>query len=453
MNLPATASYRNILKFVWPLALGMANNALMQFADRVFLAHESAAALEAVLPAGILAYLFICFFQSVVSYSGSFGAQYFGAHDVLGCRRSYHAGLWLAFLSGFVFLALIPLGNQIFDWCQHSAAVLAREKIYYSIVMSGGVFLCGAMAAQGYFTGLGLTRTVFWVNLGGNLVNVALDPLLIFGWGPVPALGMSGAALATVLSQFLQCAILIVLAHRHVPAIPAASPSPPLAPPTFRLFVRILRFGVPSGVSSVLSILSFAIFVFVTGKVGDMAFAVSNAAFSVNYLLIAPIEGFAVGASTLVGQHQGARDAKSALRVGYRVMFLAETYVLLASAAVLLFHRPILSLFATDAAAFDSAAFISLGFTLFVLMVAWQFFDAADVVLSGALKGAGDTRFVMVWMLVCSFAFWLPIVFLVYRRHPTMPALWATMVAYVVLICVGTLLRWHFGPWRRIRLV
>ena len=448
MNFPETASYRNILKLVWPLALGMANNALMQFADRVFLAHESAASLEAILPAGMLAYLFIGFFQSIVSYSGTFVAQYFGAKDTTGCRQSYHAGLWLAFLSGFVLLALVPLGHWVFDWSGHSAAVLAREKIYYSIVMSGGVFLCGTMAAQGYFTGLGLTRTVFWVNLGGNLANIALDPLFIFGWRPIPALGMSGAALATVLAQFMQCAVLIALAHRH------SQPSQPSQhSQRSTLILRILRFGVPSGLYSVLNILSFTIFVFVTGKVGDLAFAVSNAAFSVNYLLIAPIEGFSIGASTLVGQLQGARDEKGALRAGYRVTLLAESYILVASIAILVFYKPILSLFATDAAAFDPVAFTSLGFTLFVLMVAWQFFDGADVVLSGALKGAGDTRFVMVWMLVCAFAIWLPLVFLVYRFHPTMPALWATMIAYVGVICAGTFLRWQFGPWRKIKLV
>lgn len=435
----------------------MANNALMQFTDRVFLAHESAFSLEAILPASMLAVLFVGFFQSIVSYSGTFVAQYVGAGDANGCRRSYYAGLLLAALSGIAFVLLIPFGNFIFDICGHAPAVLAREKAYYSIVMSGGLFLCGAIAAQGYFTGQRLTRLVLGVNLVGNLVNIALDPLFIFGYGPIPAGGISGAAIATVFAQAVQCAVLVGLAQRHIRATRNRAVEHPLLPAATEsirtLVLRILRYGTPAGVYSVLNILSFTIFVFVTGKIGDMAFAVSNAAFSVNYLLIAPIEGFAIGASTLVGLHQGAGHAQNALRAARRVLLMAETYILLASVAVLVFRKPILALFATDATTFDTTAFTELGTILFTLMVAWQFFDGADVVLSGALKGAGDTRFVMVWMLVCAFVFWLPLVFLVYRIHPTMPALWGTMIAYVALIGGGTWLRWQYGPWRKIKLV
>ncbi len=444
--------YGDVLKLVWPLALGMANNALMQFTDRVFLAHESAASLEAILPSSILAYLFICFFQSVVAYAGTFVAQFHGAGDNRGCARSYAAGLVLSLASAFALVALIPVGHAVFAWSGHAPAVLAREKTYYSIVLLGGVFLCGTMAAQGYFTGRGLTRTVFVVNLVGNFLNIALDPLLIFGWGPVPALGMAGAAIATVFAQAIEFAVLFTLAQRHVRQLKSKA-TPPAEEPFARLLARILRFGVPSGLYSTLNMLSFTIFVFVTGKLGDLAFAVSNAAFAVNYLLIAPIEGFSVGASTLVGQFQGRGDSDGARRAGRRTLVLAEIYLVVASALILCFYEPILGLFAADTAALDRAAFISLGFTLFLLMSAWQCFDGADVVLSGALKGAGDTRFVLVWMLVSAFAFWLPLVFVVYRYWPTMPALWSTMIAYVVVICLGTAIRWCRGSWRHFQLV
>ena len=443
--------YRDVLKLVLPLALGMANNALMQFTDRVFLARESTASLEAILPASMLAFTFVCFFQSIAAYSGTFVAQYHGAGNPRGAAASCRAGILLSLAAGVVLALLIPLGRIVCDWCGHPPDVLAREKTYYTIVMSGGFFLCAAMAVQSFFTGIGHTRLVFWVNLLGNAANILLDYLLIFGCGPIPASGIAGAAVATVIAQVLQFAVLTAFAWPHIFGRRAPSGGPPT--PGEHLIWRMLRFGAPAGIYSVLNILSFAVFVFLTGRVGDMALAVSNATLTVNYLIYAPIEGFAIGASTLVGQCQGAGDSVGASRAGRRTLILAEIYIIIAALAALAFHGPILDLFVADTATFDHVAFKSLGFTLFLLMMAWQCFDCADVVLSGALKGAGDTHFVMIWMLLCSFGLWMPLLFLVYWLHPTMPALWSTMIAYVFVICVGTWFRWRRGPWRTIRLV
>ena len=443
--------YWKVLKLVWPLALGMANNALMQFTDRVFLARESAASLEAILPASMLAFTFVCFFQSIAAYSGTFVAQYHGAGNPRGAAASCRAGLLLSLAAGIVLALLIPLGRLVCDWCGHPLDVLSREKTYYTIVMSGGFFLCAAMAVQSFFTGIGRTRLVFWVNLLGNAANILLDYLLIFGCEPIPASGIAGAAVATVIAQCLQFAVLTTFAWPHIFGRRAYGDAPPTSGE--HLIWRMLRFGTPAGIYSVLNILSFAVFVFLTGRVGDMALAVSNATLSVNYLIYAPIEGFAVGASTLVGQHQGAGDSAGAARACRRTLVLAEIYIVGAALAALALHRPILDLFVANTATFDRNAFQSLGFTLFSLMMAWQCFDCADVVLSGALKGAGDTHFVMRWMLCCSFGFWMPLLFSVYWLHPTMPALWSTMIAYVALICAGTWIRWRRGPWRSIKLV
>ncbi len=433
-------SYREILKLVWPLALGMVNNALMQFTDRAFLARDSMESLEAVLPATMLVGIFVSFFQSAIAYSGVFVAQYHGAKDPASCVRCYRAATLLSLVAGLFMFALVPVGGWIFSLSSPSAELLARERTYYDICILGGFFVFGQMAAASYFTGLGRTRIVFFVNLIGNVANIALDPLLIFGLCGLPRLGIAGAAYATVAATALQWVILVWAAHRAIRGISAPGG-------VWRIASKILRLGIPSGGYSVLNTLSFTVFVFVTGAVGDVAFAASNACFTVNYLLIAPIEGFAIGAQTLVGQACGRGDVREAVQSARRTLVLALGFVALAAAAVLLFHRPILALFApNDASA--AAEFVRMGWILFVLMVAWQFFDATDVVISGALKGAGDARFVFCWMLIAAFLIWLPLVFVVAKVHNTMPALWGTMVVYVVVISIGSLFRWRRGKWK-----
>lgn len=454
------SAYRDVYRLVWPLALGMANNAVMQFVDRVFLSNESTASLEAVLPASMFALLFVGFFQSVVAYSGTFVAQYFGAGLEDGCRKSYKAGLFISAAFGVLLLSLVPLGNLVFDFVGHSPDVLSREKTYYSITVAGGFATCGMMAASGYFTGKGKTRLVFWVNLLGNVLNIVFDYLFIFGFNTgIPGLslkpcGIAGAAWATVIAQIVQMLVLNVIALKDtVQERKSHGQGAPCQDGTGRLILKILRYGIPSGVQSMLNCLSFVIFVFLTGKVGDLAFAVSNAAFTVNYLLIAPIEGIAVGAGVLVGQHQGAGDSHGAFQSGNRAIVIGELYVLIATTLVLVFNKELLMMFIGSVSPAEQGAFLSLGFRLFVLMVLWQYCDVADVILSGALKGAGDTRFVMVWMFVMAFPFWMPILFVTYWLHPTMVALWSTMVVYVFVFFIGTWIRWTKGPWRKIRLI
>ena len=445
-------SYREILKLVWPLALGMINNAVMQFVDRAYLANDSMRALEAVLPAGMLMWIFGGFFQSVVGYSSVFVGRYHGAGDAGKCRMTYRVALALAAAFGVMSLALIPVGNAILKATVVSPELLQDEVSYFNILMCGSFGVYGQMAAAAYFTGRGKTRIVFWANLVGNVLNIALDPVLIFGWWGVPRMGIAGAAYATVFAMVVQMVVLMAAARREKgDERREGLETGDGRREWVKLAGTILRFGVPAGLYTVLNMLSFTIFVFVTGGVGDLELAVSNACFTVNYLLIAPMEGFALGASTLVSQALGRGDPAAAAGEARRTIALGVGFVAASSALVLVFAHPILEIFASRAGG-SSEAFHSLGFTLFALMAAWQMFDAADVILSGALKGGGDTKFVMWLMLVVAFAIWLPLVFVVRHFRNTMPALWATMIVYVVIICVGSVVRWRQGRWKDMKL-
>ncbi len=447
--------YLDIVKLVWPLALGMINTAVMQFADRAYLSSYSQEALGAVLPAGMLMWIFGGFFQSVIGYSSVFVGQFYGEGAASRCRETYRGALLLAVAAGLASLPLCPLGDGILSLTTSDAALLADKRAYYGILMLGAVFVYGQMAAASYFTGLGRTRIVFWVNLLGNVLNIALDPLLIFGCDAgvlqIRPMGIAGAAYASLAAMAVQMVVLVFAAER------AIRPVPPRPACRMDILRRIMRFGVPSGLYTILNMISFAIFVFVTEHVGEteseqkLALAVSTSCFTVNYLVFAPMEGFSLGASTLVAQAIGRGDRDAAARAARRTLILGVGFVAVIATLVLLLAHEVLDIF-DEAANGDVAAFHALGMKLLALMAVWLLFDAADVIIGGALKGAGDTKFVMTWALVCAFFLWLPLVFLVRHFHNTMPALWSTMILYVVVIFAGSAIRWRRGKWRRIHL-
>ena len=139
--------YIDIVKLVWPLALGMVNTAVMQFADRSYLAAHSQDALAAVLPAGMLMWIFAGFFQSVVGYSSVFVAQFHGEGCPARCREAYRGALSLALAAGLLSLPLIPLGDWILALTTEDAALLDGKRGYYGILMAGSIFAYGQMAA------------------------------------------------------------------------------------------------------------------------------------------------------------------------------------------------------------------------------------------------------------------------------------------------------------------
>ena len=311
----STSSFLYCLKIAWPLVLAMTGNALMMFVDRLFLAHYSAVSIQAALPAGLVAFMVIALLQNVVSYSGTFVAQYAGAGSRAACARAMGQGLWLSLACVPILLATMPLGLWLFDLVGHAPDVLAAEKSYYLTLVVANLALPFGAALSGFFAGRGHTRLVMVANLIGNVANIVLDPLFIWGWGPIPELGIVGAGVATAIGQFLIVFILaaalcfephfstnrrrrVVLAWKR-----------PLA-------MRIVRFGIPNGGHVLLDVGTFTVFTFVTGWLDPIEFAASNIAFAINQLVFAPLMGIGMAASIVVGQRMGDRDPQGAARGG-----------------------------------------------------------------------------------------------------------------------------------------
>lgn len=434
-----------------PLIVSMGSYTVMHFVDRIFLARYSSTAIQAALPAGILAHTLVCFFQALCSYSGTFTAHYFGAGEIKRCVDATIQGLWMALASAPFIIMLIPLGLWLLKLTAHSAAVLSDERSYFTILMAGG-FLVPLNAALGsYFTGLGRTKINMISNFFGCSVNIVLNYMFIFGnWG-VPEMGISGAAYATLISAGSICLLewIILTNSREVKERGLKN----LLRLDFPLFKRILWFGSPSGLHLLMEVGSFSIFIMLTGKLGDLALSASNIAFSINNLAFAPLLGFSVAASTLVSQHKGAGNDQAAERAGWTAVKMALIYMTAIGATFVLFPRFYFEMFNPKDAAFTPAQLMELGVIMMVIMTAWGLFDAISIVLGGALKGAGDTRFVMWFLALSGWLLLIPGTFLLLHLGSGIIALWLWMAVYIIFVALGTTWRWCSGQWRDISLL
>lgn len=434
-----------------PLIVSMGSYTVMQFCDRVFLSRYSCTAIQAALPAGILAHTLVCFFQSLCSYSGTFTAHYFGAGDIKRCADSTIQGLWLALASFPFIILLIPLGLWLMEITAHSAAVLSDERPYFIIQMAGG-FLVPLNAALGsYFTGLGRTKINMFSNFFGCSLNILLNYIFIFGHWGLPEMGIRGAAYATLISAGTVCLLqwIIFVYSREVKERGLKN----LLRLDIPLLKRILRFGSPSGLHLLMEVGSFSLFIMLTGRLGDLSLAASNIAFSINNLAFSPLLGFGVAASTLVAQHKGAGNSEAAGRAGWTAVKMALVYMTIIGSSFILLPRFYFELFNPKDAAFTAAQLLDLGRVMMIIMTSWGLFDAVAIVLGDALKGAGDTHFVMIFLSLSGWGLLIPGAFMLLYLGYGIIALWMWLAVYILFITAGTTWRWCSGHWRDIRVI
>lgn len=449
---PADGGYRHVLKLVLPLVLSNAAYTLMQFTDRVLVSRYSSEAIQAALPASILSFCLLGFFCSIAGYSATFVAQYHGAKDVRGAVRSCTAGMWLSILFIPCFLALIPLCFWLIALAGHAPAVLALEKRYALWMLLGAPFVAMQWTLSGFLSSRNRATINAVAIAAGCILNVLLDLLLIFGYGPIPAGGLEGAAIATFIAS-LATTLLLILIVLFDPDVRATSNRDKFHP-DWELLRRVIHFGLPAGTQILLDCGAFAFFIILTGRLDALSLAASNIAMSINNLVFAPMLGFSTAASIVAGQFQGSGQPLLAKSAVFRCLKLGWCYTLALGLIFLLFPGPLLDLFRSPDAAYTTGQLFEVGRILLALMAAWGLFDAMNIVFLSALKGVGDTRFVMLYLLVIEWVFWIPpeILCICYLGGTIIDA-WIIQLIFIITLSFGFLIRWQRGKWMKIELI
>ncbi len=455
MSIPHSAhrpgSYREVLRVALPLILSMGTFTIMQFCDRVFLARYSGVSIQAALPAGILSFTLICFFQALAGYAGTFVAQYHGAGQHEDSVRATAQGIWFSLFSWPVILGLIPVGLELMKISGHAPDVLREEFRYFWILMAGAVTVPLSAALGGFFTGQGRMRANAIANIAGCVANIALDYAMIFGrWG-FPEMGITGAAIATVIAGGIPPAAQFILFLRD-PVARRMGWRRALAI-DWPLMRRMIRYGLPAGTQMVADLGAFSLFILLTGRLDAASFAASNIGFSINSVAFTPLLAVSIAASILVGQHQGRGDSAAAARTGWAALHIAWCYMLAAGLSFLLFPEGYYRLFQSRESTYTIEQLVAVGRPMMLMMAAWGMFDTVSIVMSGALKGAGDTRFVMAYMLIMGWVVWIPGEILILRRGGGIIAAWIWMTVYVLILAVGFWWRWQSGRWKTIDLI
>lgn len=450
---PSPGGYRELWRLAYPLVLSTAGMTINQFVDRILLGRHSLVNIQAALPAGIMAFTLIAGFMALCGYVNTFVAQHHGAGQPRECARMTAQGVFLALLSWPVMLALIPLGEWLLRLSNHPPAVLEAELAYFRPLLWGSVAVPLGHAIGSFYTGRGDNLRNMLAMLAGNAVNIVLDYAWIFGrWG-FPEWGIAGAAWATVIGGFVP-PLLLFLHYFGSARIRRLYDTVGTFSFQWLETRRLLRFGLPAALHFILDIGGFTFFVLLLGRLGGLELAASNIAFSINHLSFMPLVGLGVAVSTLVGQYQGRGDSATAEKAGWRGMIMGWAYAFATGLLFVLVPGPLFRIFAEKGNPASVAPLLPLARPLMIGVAAWGLLDACNIILSSALKGAGDTRFVMAWSMAVCWGFWITgeLVILLFLKAGLM-ASWVWLVLYVCILGLGFLWRFRSGRWKTIEVI
>ncbi|NLP18848.1 MAG: MATE family efflux transporter [Firmicutes bacterium] len=438
--------WRRILHLAWPAILEMVLHMMVGIVDTAMVGRLGAEELAAVGLGSRILFSTIFTFAALGTGGAALVARSIGAKDPEGANRIAAQALVLGLLAGgIVALAGFYLANYIFTWVRVEPQVAIMGRKYLRITMLAGVFMLPLFIANAVLRGAGNTRAPLVVALIANGVNIIGDYLLIFGLAGFPALGVAGAAVATALSQVLGCFLTLgILLRGNVDLH--------LRPHNFfcydrEIMRRILRLSIPAVLEESVLTISSLIFIFMVTSLGTVAFAAHQVANSVESLSFMPGHGFAIATATIVGQKLGGQSPAEANDGGQQGTLMALMAMGAMGLLFFTFPRQLVYLFAPG-----EAQVISLGARAIRIGALEQPCIAATMVLSGALRGAGETRYPLYVTLLGNWLVRMPLTYLViYVWRLSLGAVW--IVTVLDWLFRGSLLYRYYrrGKWLTVK--
>jgi MATE family multidrug resistance protein len=446
------AGGREVALLAYPLILSHLSFTAQTFVDRLFLTWYSPEAVAGAVTGLFAVWSVIALFTGTGEYLTTFVAQYLGAGREERIGPALWQGIYFAVAAGLFVASLTPFAGFAFELAGHDRALRAYEVEYARVLLLGALPVVLMATLSTFFAGRGHTSVILRVNVLVTLVNVVFDWLWIFGKAGFPRLGVTGAALATILSQVVGAAVYLALIlrpefRRRFRTAAGWRPEP-------WLVARLVRYGMPTGLQYSLEVAAFTVFMVIVGRIGTGELAASGIAFNLNMIVFMPMVGLAVAVSSLVGRYLGAERPDLAERVV--ASSLAMSFAYMAACGLLyVFGAPLLLApyaAGADPASFPAIAAIATALLRFVAF--YSIFDMMNLIHAAGLRGAGDTvypmglTFVLAWIVMLVPA-WVGCV----QLGAGVYFAWATATGYVLLL--GLLMRRRFraGHWKSMRVI
>lgn len=380
---------------------------------------------------------FVIFAMGLLLGLDTLVSQAFGARRIEECHRWLVHGTAVALVLSLPLTGLLWWISDGLDAWGFNPAVLGLTRAYLDVVAWSVLPLLLYAAFRRYLQGMSVVRPVMIALFTANVTNVIFNWVLIFGHFGAPALGVEGAAWATVGSRVVMAGFLLaVIVYREWGMRPGLFETSMRIDPAW--IRRLLALGAPAAGQVTLEVGVFAAATALAGRLAPVSLAAHQIAINIAaFTFMVPL-GVASAGAVRVGHAVGRRDAAGAASAGWTALLFGVGFMSVAAACFVLMPEMLIGAFTSD------AGVLRVGVTLLIVAAVFQLFDGLQGVATGALRGLGDTKSPMLWNLAGHWFIGLPLGYtLCFTLGYGVIGLWWGLSSGLIICGVALLIVWY----------
>ncbi|MCB9170064.1 MAG: MATE family efflux transporter [Flavobacteriales bacterium] len=411
---------RDIDRLAVPAIISGIAEPIISLVDMAFVGRLGTADLAAVGIASSFFLLVVWVLAQTRSAVLAVVARHFGEDRLDAIRGLVPLAVWMNFGLGLVFFLITnALAGPIFSLYNAQGEVLQKAIAYYHVRSLGHPMVLATFALTGAFRGIQNLRWNMWLSVTGALVNLLLNPILIFGWGPLPAMGIRGSALASLIAQVVMFVAAIVILERRTPfhILPdrwSHPEIPALLLLSGNLFARTIALNVCYYLGNR----------FATGY-GEAYIGAHSIAMNIWLFSAFFIDGYAAAGSVLAGRLNGAGDRRQLYLVSWQVVRRSIWIGVGLAVLYTLLYSPIGQVFTADLE-------VQRLFTaVFWMVIITQPLNAVAFAFDGIFKGLGEGALLRNVLILATALVFVPVILIGHQLGGLLFAVWSAFLAWM----------------------
>ncbi|MBR1737407.1 MAG: MATE family efflux transporter [Firmicutes bacterium] len=389
-DLDKSEARKKVIKIAWPALVELFLVQLCTLIDNMMVGKLSPTALASVAYCTQPRFLLLCVFVALNSGATAVIARYKGANKREDANEAFAQSMIMAFWLSIILSVIGYIYSErlvVFMGAESELAIRYATQ-YMQIQMAGFIFNALTLAISAGLRGIGKTKISMYYNLTANVINVILNYLLIYGKFGFPKMEVAGASLATVIGQVVSfiIAAAVVMNKKSYLYVKVKS----LIKINIDMCGKILKIGIPAMGEQLMLRFGLIVYTLTVTSLGEKLYATHQTALNIMGLSFMNGQAFGIAATSLLGQSMGYKRPDHGKAYTYECRRYGMIFSIILGIFLVVFNREIMSLFT------DDEYIIETGCKLLWIVAINQPIQAGQLIVSGALRGAGDTMTVAV---------------------------------------------------------